>query len=371
MTSSTLHQDTMIRWRQRAPWFSVLWLFYLAYPIDQLFFSPQMTALQRWEGTMGSLVFIVVYLAFYFRNRLPSMRVILLTAALFSGLGVYLSWAVNENFYCFFIYAGVVLAALDDLRGFFGVVGADLAVEIATLIFRGITWQSTALIVMPTVLISFVMYGFYRFIAVTAQLGQAESEIRRLTEAETRMRITQDMHDVLGQSLASIVLRADLAARTPDTGRNEVQAIGELARQALAELRHVVQGTHHLSLADAISQAHLALEAAEVAAEMPDPLPVIEGASDTVLAYVLRESVTNVIRHSQAQRCLIQVIPSPGQILMSIEDDGVGPISPDSRGTGLRGIMHRVEAIGGYVEMGISEHFGGWRIQACIPEHVS
>ena len=80
MTSSTLHQDTMIRWRQRAPWFSVLWLFYLAYPIDQLFFSPQMTALQRWEGTMGSLVFIVVYLAFYFRNRLPSMRVILLTA---------------------------------------------------------------------------------------------------------------------------------------------------------------------------------------------------------------------------------------------------------------------------------------------------
>lgn len=371
MTSSTLHHDVMSRWHKRAPWFSLLWLFYLAYPLDQLFASTHMAALQQWTGITGTLVFIVGYLAFYFQSGLPSTRTILLTAGLFLALGIYLSWAVNENFYCFFIYAGVVLAALHDLRGFLGAVSADLAVEIATLMFRGLNWQSTALIVMPTVLISCVMYGFYQFIAITVQLGKAESEIRRLAEAETRMRITQDMHDVLGQSLATIVLRADLAARTPGFAPDEVRAIGELAHQALGELRHVVQGSHQLSLADALSEARLALEVAEVAAVMPESVPSLVGVSDAVLALVLRESVTNVIRHSQAKRCLIQVVKSSGQVMMSIEDNGVGCGSPVSRGAGLQGILHRVEAIGGDVEMGVSERLGGWRIRVCLAENVS
>lgn len=371
MTSSALHQDTLIRWRKRAPWFSLIWLFYLAYPIDRLVFATRMNALQRWTGGVGCLVFIVGYLAFYFQDRLPSTRAILLTTTLFAGLGVYLSSTVNENFYCFFIYAGVVVAALDGLGRFMGAVVANLAVEVATLMFAGLNESSTALLVVPTVLISFAMYGFYRFIAVTVQLGQAESEIRRLTEAETRVRITQDMHDVLGQSLATIVLRADLAVRTSSTAPEEIRAIGDLAHQALGELRQVVQGSHRLSLTDALMEARLALEVAEIQAELPQPMPSLVGVNDTVLALVLREAITNVIRHSGAQRCLIQVQKSSGQVVMSIEDNGVGCSSMIPRGAGLQGMLHRVEEIGGHLEMGVSEQLGGWRIGVYLPEHVS
>lgn len=369
MTKTSLNPEVMHRWQRRARWFALGWLFYLVYPLGQLMVSPHITVTQRWIGLAGTVAFVGGYVAFYFRTEWPSPRYIVLTAASFAALGTFLVWRVNLDFASLFVYAGIVAAAVDNLTWFLELVSAVVLVGLGVTVFRGDSWQTALFTFAPTVLIMCLMYGFYQYIAVTIKLGRAESEIRRMAEAETRMRITQDLHDVLGQSLATIVLQADLAARTPEVTSDDMTAIADLARQALRELRQVVQGTHLLTLTEAISQARVALAVAHVAVEVPVSIPTVVPEIDPVLAMVLRESVTNVIRHSRAEHCVIDVLRDKNQVTLSVEDDGVGHCdSTKPLGFGLEGIVRRVETMGGHMEMGTSSRLGGWCIRVQLPE---
>lgn len=371
MTNIPPVPDVLRRWQRRGRWFALMWLFYVVYPIYQLIASPYMTVLHRTAGIAGTVLFLALYIGFYFRQESPSPRHIIVTATIFVGIGAYLVWTVNGNFYSFFIYAGVVLAALDNALWFMGFTSAVGGATVLLMALRGFSWLTIFFMVGPLVLISVVMFGFYRYMSMTMKLGRAESEIRRLAEAETRMRITQDVHDVLGQSLSTIVLQADVAARTPETGPSDMEAIAHLARQALGELRQVVQGRHLMTLTEAINQAQKVLEVANLTCQVPQFLPSMARTADSVLALVLREAVTNVIRHSQARRCTMHVTKRNGQVLMTIEDDGVGYCEDFVKGQGLLGMTRRVALIGGRLDIGSSKRMGGWRIRVQLSDDAS
>jgi two-component system sensor histidine kinase DesK len=171
-----------------------------------------------------------------------------------------------------------------------------------------------------------------------------------LTVSAERDRLARDVHDVIGHTLTAMSLKADVAERLvatdPDRARREIAEVGVLSRQALAEVRAAVGGIRSARLDDEIASAERVLASAGIAADMPADLTVVDPRHRVVLAWVLREAVTNVVRHSQASVCRVTLGPSS----LTVEDDGRGP-SGLREGNGLRGVRERVDAAGGVLRV--------------------
>ena len=152
-----------------------------------------------------------------------------------------------------------------------------------------------------------------------------------------RARISRDLHDILGHSLTAITIKSSLAARLADTepaaAKEEMAAVEAIARQALADVRATVSGLTEIRLATEIASARSVLLAAGIEARTPVALPTLSDAVSELFGYVVRESVTNVVRHAEATRCVIEV----DEHCVEVRDDGVG-LGTDRSGRGLTGL---------------------------------
>ena len=184
---------------------------------------------------------------------------------------------------------------------------------------------------------------------VTDRSGQYVAMSRELALVAERERVARDVHDVLGHSLTVVTVKAELAERLvdldPERAKAELVEIQTLSRQALAEIRATVGGLRAARLGDEITSARGALAGVGIAAHLPDEasaIDVVDPRHRTVLAWVLREAVTNVVRHSDADECWVEL---EGNRLL-VRDDGRG-LAGTPEGNGVRGIRERVEAAGG------------------------
>lgn len=189
--------------------------------------------------------------------------------------------------------------------------------------------------------------------------------LREYEIASERSRVARDVHDVLGHSLTVLAAKAELAERVldadPERTRDELRQIQSLTREALAEIRATVAGLRVARLGDELVSARIALAAAGIEAELPDSTDSVDPRQRLVLAWVLREAVTNVVRHSAATRC---VVTFEGSGLVVVDDGrGVGEIS---EGNGLRGIRERIAAAGGRLEIGLGPEGRGTRLEVTL-----
>ena len=177
--------------------------------------------------------------------------------------------------------------------------------------------------------------------------------IEQLATSAERERIARDLHDLLGQSLTGIVVRAQLiqslAGQDPAAAAQEAQSVEEGARAALEQVRSAISGLRDVSLDDEIAAARRTLVAAGVNPSVQrqdavEPNPLVERS----LALALREAVTNVIRHSEASACIIELGCADGIWRLAVRDNGNGDDAPE--GNGLRGMRERITAVGGRVE---------------------
>ncbi len=175
---------------------------------------------------------------------------------------------------------------------------------------------------------------------------QQEQQVR---QAEERSSLARDVHDVLGHSLTVLHLKAQLARRMldadPERARAELAEIEQLSREGLAQVRSTVTQLRPPHLPGEIGVARGSLEAAGIAPQI-SASPAADDAPP-VLAWALREAVTNVLRHSGASRCEIQVEPHR----VRIADDGAG-LGESPEGNGLRGLRERAAAVGAHVLLG-------------------
>jgi two-component system sensor histidine kinase DesK len=141
--------------------------------------------------------------------------------------------------------------------------------------------------------------------------------------------------------------------------------VESVARESLAEVRAMVTGYRQRSLADELQGARDVLDAAGIAFEVTRDSAVPPAPVDSLLAWTVREGVTNVLRHSRAHHCEISLSTSNGGFTVAIVDDGVGGVA-SAGGSGLHGLRERVGAAGGRVEAGPGER-GGFRLQAHVP----
>jgi two-component system sensor histidine kinase DesK len=200
-----------------------------------------------------------------------------------------------------------------------------------------------------------------------AKLRMAHEEIEQLAKTAERERIARDMHDVLGHSLSLIVLKSELAGRLlasqPARAALEVAEIESTAREALAEVRKTITGYRSEGFSSELSRAAQVLETAGVRLNRPAKPPYLTPRHEATLSLVLREAVTNIVRHAGASECSIELFTAQDKTQLVIADDGRGDIRKE--GNGLRGMRERVQELGGSLSL---ESNRGTRLQIELPQ---
>ncbi|MCR6483026.1 histidine kinase [Amycolatopsis sp. OK19-0408] len=195
-------------------------------------------------------------------------------------------------------------------------------------------------------------------------LDAARAQIRRLAVDSERERVARELHDILGHNLSTMAVKLGLARRILETAADTTPALAEvrdletLCHQSLSDVRATVSGYREVSLAAELSGARLALRAAGVQAELPASVDDVQPELHGVFGYVVREAVTNVLRHSDAGHCRVRV--GPGWV--EVTDDGTVTGAP-AAGHGLTGLTERLAAISGHLEHGRGPG-GGYRVFA-------
>ncbi len=200
-----------------------------------------------------------------------------------------------------------------------------------------------------------------------AKLRMAHEEIEQLAKTAERERIARDMHDVLGHSLSLIVLKSELAGRLlasqPARAALEISEIEITARQALAEVRKTITGYRSEGFASELTRAAQILETAGVRLNKPARAPYLTPRHEATLSLVLREAVTNIVRHAGASECSIEVSTEKDLTQLVIADDGRGDIRQE--GNGLRGMRERVRELGGSLSL---DSHRGTRLHIELPQ---
>jgi two-component system sensor histidine kinase DesK len=199
-----------------------------------------------------------------------------------------------------------------------------------------------------------------------AKLQMAYEEIEQLAKMAERERIARDLHDVLGHTLSVIVLKSELAGRLfqrdPQRAAAEIADVEMISRKALSEVREAIRGYRAEGLAAEIKRAQGTLDAAGVSLVCEQGPPALNPAVETVVSLVVREAVTNIVRHAQASQCEMTFSTQNGHTSLVIADDGRGGARAD--GSGIRGMRERVEALGGHFTVDDSR---GTRLTILVP----
>ena len=215
-------------------------------------------------------------------------------------------------------------------------------------------------------------FGLARLNAANLELMAAREEVATLAVANERLRFARDLHDLLGHSLTVMRAKSELAARLvdgdPERARSEMEEVEQLARQALVDAREAISGYRHSTLASELANGRVALRSAGIEVDVAvDGVPADEEIDET-LGWVLREAVTNVVRHSGAARCRVEAAPDGDGIRLEVADDGHGPSTDGDpqAGSGLVGLHERLAAVGGTLDVGPAPG-GGFRMVAWVP----
>jgi signal transduction histidine kinase len=205
---------------------------------------------------------------------------------------------------------------------------------------------------------------------VRARVDELRASRRRLLEAgdEERSRLERKLHEGTEQrleELAERLRRTRVSARSQAAAERIDRIEAQLAR-TLEELRRLAHGLHPRVLEAGLAGALASLaEQAPVQVEIVAPAAKLPVEVEALAYFLCSEALANIAKHAAASRVSVSVTTGDGQVRIEVEDDGLGGADP-GRGTGLRGLADRVEALGGifYVE---SPAGAGTRLAAEIP----
>jgi two-component system, NarL family, sensor histidine kinase DesK len=170
------------------------------------------------------------------------------------------------------------------------------------------------------------------------RLTETRAELAKVAVAEERLRISRDLHDLLGHSLSLITLKAELAGRVigtdPERAAKEIAELETVARRSLTEVRQAVTSYRQPSLAAELVSCRRMLASAGIDCQVQVPGAYsLPPAVDALLAWTVREGATNIARHSAARHAEIVIELTDTEASARLSDDGAGPL-----GKGLRAI---------------------------------
>ncbi len=342
-------------------WAPFVWIVYLVFFFIHPIFDH--VGWKEWVATLvGTIVFLTLYFAYFWVKR--PWNLVCIGGFLALGVG-FARW--NGGAVGFFIYAACFLpfilgTEIDAAKGIAGIVAILVAV-----------WW---LLHLPN---SFVLTGAFFCIFLGAgniyfaqrnrqnrKLQRANEEIEHLAKVAERERIARDLHDVLGHTLSVIILKSELAGKLlaidSARARAEIRDVEKISRDALTEVRQAIGGYRSHRLNEELAIARATLETAGIAAECEATEIPLSPPREAVLAMVVREAITNVVRHSHAHNCQVRVEQRNANCIVSISDDGRGGYMVE--GNGLRGMRERIQALGGTL---VRDTSSGTRLTISVP----
>ncbi|WP_405581719.1 sensor histidine kinase [Streptomyces sp. NBC_01092] len=316
-----------------------------------------------WIGGLGLLTFNSLYIYVAFRSFVKERREETSTRVALVLMGLVtcaLAGAYGGNWLLFFPLLGLATGAavrMPQLRTAGLVVGVLAGVvSVAHDGWGGLdiayaTWISTM-----------VTAAILSLSEAVRELRAAREELARRAVEQERLRFSRDLHDLLGHTLSVIVVKSEAARRlaagdvaAAQDQLNDIEAVG---RQALTEIREAVTGYRTGSLSTELDRAVSALRAAGIEPVVRRSGPPLVPQTEVLLGWVVREAVTNAVRHSRADRCEIVVSGSGERVALTVTDDGGGCGGERAEqsgivgGTGLKGLAERLSAAGGTLTAG-------------------
>jgi two-component system sensor histidine kinase DesK len=200
---------------------------------------------------------------------------------------------------------------------------------------------------------------------IAVELDQARRDAAELGATRERLRFAEDLHDILGHALEVVSLKSELAGRLvavdPSRAHAEMVEVQRLARGALRDVRQLARGQRPTDLDTELSGARTLLASAGIDCVV-DGSPS-DGPHDELLGRVLREAMTNLLRHADTRQCWITVRPAA----LTVVNDGVDAASRAvGDGTGIAGLRRRVTELGGSLTAGPGELPGTFSVAVVL-----
>ncbi len=303
----------------------------------------------RWLQTgIGAIVFLFLYFGMFWSK--PPRNWYYLAGIV--GLGLLFA-PINGGAACFFIYASAFCPFLCRTEAkAIRIIAVIFVLNLAEVWLLHLSWWYFVYSGGFAVIIGAGNIFFAQRNRANEKLRMAHEEIAHLAKVAERERIARDMHDVLGHTLSVVILKSELAGKLididPERAKNEIRDVEQTSRQALSDVRHAIRGYRAQSLEAELQQAKATLATAGVTVNADTSEVALSPAQESVVALVVREAVTNVVRHAKASKCSLRMTPVNGSCRIEIQDDGSGGVSVE--GNGLRGMRERIQALGGTLE---------------------
>ena len=345
--------------------FPGFWLVYLGQPIQSI--ADHQRGSAAIAGYVLVAAFAVTYLAALPMTRSGCGRPFWWLYGVSIGLAAATCVFAHQDGFVLCVYLAVLTVA--TRRTFaapmvLALVACVLVVPALVPSWHAPVQYSNAVVVL---LVAVAMWGFFNVVRANMALSAARAEVARLAAENERSRIARDLHDLLGHSLTTITVKAGLARRLAERGdaarsQAEITEVEQLSRRTLGDVRAAVAGHREVTLAGELATAREVLRAAGIAAELPGSVDIVDTALSEPYGWVVREGVTNVVRHSRASHVWITLGPR----WVEITDDGKGGIG--AAGNGISGLRERLGAAGGTLLA--TGGFTGFRLRAEVPGDV-
>ena len=336
------------------------WLVYLIF-----FFIPWTFRFPSWSEVLISLVAVAIFLVCYFISYKSSGTKLLFCIAGMVLLGIGME-TVTITSAVFLIYAGAAAANIRPMRN---AVATGLVIVAVVIVYSIVTkahpfyWGPALLFGIMT---GVSVYMSRELVESNLRLVASQTQAKRLAATAERERIARDLHDLLGHTLTVIAVKSDLASKVidddPGRAKQELKDIHQTTREALSDIRAAISGIKNMSLTSELANAKMALASADISSEVrtfSEEFPEHIGAA---LAMLVKEGVTNIIRHAEAEHCEIHVSCENETAQLVIKDNGRGITGKE--GSGITGMRNRVAALKGHLEIAGDD---GTTIRAFIP----
>lgn len=343
------------------PWLSIYtWVILCLLPFFFIFKSSSPT-----EIAIGIVLLVLFFICYRFSFKSKSGLVYMWLSF---EMVINAVMTLLFGFVYFALFTAFFIGNIRSTTGFFIMYGLHIATTIGVIIFGffinlDLFLPQLHFIIMSligTVLLPFNLYYKNRRKNLEGQLEVANERISELIIYKERQRIARDLHDTLGHKLSLIGLKSDLAGKLVsfDTAgaERELGDIRQTASAALKEVRELVSDMRSTNVEKELHRVRQILQAANIDLVIhgnptfANESPLIEN----VLGMCMKEAVTNVVKHSYAQRCEITFSDKEDAFEIEVKDDGIGIPGNGEHlpGSGLEGMQERLAFVDGnlYVE---------------------
>jgi two-component system sensor histidine kinase DesK len=313
---------------------------------------------------------VILILLFFISNRISAISK---GGFVYFWVGIQMAICIAMSLIFGFVYFSLFLAYyignVENKVGFFILYGIHVGGTVLTVNWGFFTQNPLFFSQFPFILICVIgvillplsSYNIHKRERLEAELKDAHKQISDLVKLQERQRIARDLHDILGQKLSLIGLKSDLAGKliqiNPDQAKNELKDIQVTARTALKEVREIVADMRGTKMEDELIRIKQILRAAQMEfyIEGEESIQKIPLLVENVLSMCLKEAITNIVKHSRADECRLDIKKTHTELTMIIQDNGTGIVEKEmGKGNGLKGMRERLEFVNGSLDIRVN-----------------